>query len=295
MGLFSRHKPKINTRTNQKDSFSGWLKCQSCEEMIHDQELGKNLYCCPQCDHHYRLTSSDRIAQLVDPETFKELFGDIRPLDRLKFVDTESYKNRLHTAQKKLGLSDAVTVGTAQIKQQKVALGVMDFRFMGGSMGSVVGERLTRLIEYSCKKRLPLIIVSASGGARMQESVFSLMQMAKTSAALARLSEQGIPYFSVLTDPTSGGVTASFATLGDIILAEPNALICFAGPRVIEQTIKEKLPPKAQRSEFLLKHGMIDRIVKRHDLRDTLATLIHYLTNNEREFVKNKSKTRVSP
>ena len=282
MGLFSRKKPKIKVQSTRKDSFSGWLKCADCEELIHAKDLEKNLLCCPKCNHHYRLSGPARIKNLVDEDSFNELFTEIKPVDSLEFVDTEPYTDRLKRAKKKSGLDDAVITGTAHIEGQKIALGVLDFRFMGGSMGSVVGEKLTLLIEHALSHHLPLVIVSASGGARMQESVLSLMQMAKTSAALARLDDAGLPFISILTNPPSGGVTASYAALGDVIIAEPGALICFAGPRVIEQTIKEKLPPGAQRSEFLLEHGMIDLIVKRHNLRGTLARIVGYLTGNER-------------
>ncbi len=282
MGLFSRSKPKIKVQSTRKDSFSGWLKCTDCQELIHAKELEKNLSCCPKCDYHYRLAAPARITNLVDTNTFKELFEKVRPVDALKFEDTEPYTDRLKKAKKKSGLSDAIITGSAEIEGLAVALAVLDFRFMGGSMGSVVGERLTRIIEYALVHEVPLIIVSASGGARMQESVLSLMQMAKTSAALAKLHEAKVPFISVLTNPTSGGVTASFAALGDIIVAEPKALICFAGPRVIEQTIKQKLPEGAQKSEFLLEHGMIDCIIRRHDLRQKLGQLLEYLTGNGR-------------
>lgn len=277
MGLFSRDKPKIKIQTTKRDSFSGWLKCTHCHELIHTNELEQNLHCCPKCDAHYRLPTLERIHHLSDPDTFQPLFEDLEPTDALHFVDTESYKNRLLSAKAKASSSEAVVVGTSLLENRQIALGVMDFNFMGGSMGSVVGERLTRLIEHALSERLPLIIVSTSGGARMQESIFSLMQMAKTAAALSKLHEAGIPYISVLTNPTTGGVTASFASLGDLIFAEPNALICFAGPRVIEQTIGQQLPPGAQKSEFLLDHGMIDAIVKRHDLRKKLAEALFLL------------------
>lgn len=277
MGLFSRDKPKIKIQTAKKDGFSGWLKCTHCNELIHTNELEQNQNCCPKCDYHYRLSTDERIKSLSDPNTFEPLFNNLQPVDTLKFVDTEPYPNRLTLAQEKSGSNEAVIVGTCLLEKQKIALGVMDFNFMGGSMGSVVGERLTRLIEYAMQERLPVVIVSTSGGARMQESILSLMQMAKTSAALAKLHEAGIPYLSVLTNPTTGGVTASFASLGDIIIAEPNALICFAGPRVIEQTIGQQLPPGAQKSEFLLKHGMIDCIVNRHELKQRLAEFIDFL------------------
>jgi acetyl-CoA carboxylase carboxyl transferase subunit beta len=283
MGLFSRKKPNIKVQTSKKDSFSGWLKCTHCTELIHANELERNSNCCPKCDYHYRLSTKERINSLADADSFKEKFNNLKPVDPLEFVDTEPYTKRLQNAQEKSGSDEAVTVGTCTLNQFPIALGVLDFNFMGGSMGSVVGERLTRLMEYALDERLPLIIVSTSGGARMQESILSLMQMAKTSAALARLHEARIPYISVLTNPTTGGVTASFASLGDIIIAEPNALICFAGPRVIEQTIGHQLPPGAQKSEFLLDHGMIDCIVSRHELKGKLAEFLDYFKGNESE------------
>lgn len=278
MGLFSRDKPKIKIQTAKKDGYSGWLKCTHCSELIHVNELEKNFNCCPKCDYHYRLSVDERLKTLTDENSFQELFNQLEPMDVLNFVDTESYKKRIENAQEKSGHPEAVIVGSCKIDGQPVCLGILDFNFMAGSMGAVVGEKLTRLIEYSLQHRLPLIIVSTSGGARMQESIFSLMQMAKTSAALAKLHENKIPFISILTNPTTGGVTASFASLGDIILAEPNALICFAGPRVIEQTIGRQLPPGAQKSEFLLEHGMIDCIVNRKELKAKLASLLGYLT-----------------
>lgn len=283
MGLFSRNKPKIKIQTTKKDGFSGWIKCSGCSELIHANELAQNLNCCPKCQYHYRLSLNQRLDLLVDEGTFQELFTEIRPVDSLGFVDTEKYAKRLEEASRKTGRHDAVCTGVGLLEGHRIALGVLDFSYMGGSMGSVVGERLTRLIELATKERLPLVIVSASGGARMQESILSLMQMAKTSAALAKLHEQGLPYFSVLTNPTTGGVTASFATLGDIILAEPDALIAFAGPRVVEQTIGQKLPPRAQKSEFLLEKGMLDCIVKRSELKARLAFFISFFTGNKRE------------
>lgn len=277
MRLFSRNKPKIKIQTTKKDGFSGWLKCTHCDELIHANELEQNSNCCPKCDYHYRLSADERIKNLADPDTFKELYDDLESVDPLNFVDTESYAKRLINAKEKSGRNEGVIVGHCEIQNQKAALAVMDFNFMAGSMGSVVGERLTLIIEYALEHKLPLVIVSTSGGARMQESILSLMQMAKTSAALAKLHEAGVPYISVLTNPTTGGVTASFASLGDIIIAEPEALICFAGPRVIEQTIGQQLPPGAQKSEFLLQHGMIDCIVKRHELKSKLGDLISFL------------------
>lgn len=293
MGLFSRNKPKIKIQTTKKDGFSGWIKCSGCNELIHANELGQNLNCCPKCRYHYRLGLKQRIQQLADSATFEELFTNIKPVDALDFVDTESYKKRIEEATKKTGRDEAVCVGTCQIEGKAVALGILDFSYMGGSMGSVVGERLTLLIELALEHHLPLIIVSASGGARMQESILSLMQMAKTSAALAKLHEKGIPYLSVLTNPTTGGVTASFATLGDIIIAEPDALIAFAGPRVVEQTIGQKLPPRAQKSEFLLEKGMVDCIVQRSDLKARLAFFVEFLSGNERSFDKDELAKKI--
>lgn len=283
MGLFSRDKPKIKIQTTKKDGFSGWLKCTHCNELIHTNELEQNSNCCPKCDYHYRLAVDDRIKSLSDPDTFVPLFTNLQPVDTLKFVDTEPYPNRIKSAQNKAESNEAVVVGTCLLNKTPIALGVFDFNFMGGSMGSVVGERLTRLMELALQEKIPLIIVSTSGGARMQESVLSLMQMAKTSAALAKLHEAGVPFISVLTNPTTGGVTASFASLGDIIVAEPNALICFAGPRVIEQTIGQQLPPGAQKSEFLLKHGMIDCIVNRHEMKQRLGEFVEFLKGNALE------------
>ena len=284
MGLFSRQKPKIKVQMTKKDGFSGWVKCSHCNDMIHANELHQNLHCCPKCNYHYRLSGTQRVALLADAGTFEELFTEFKPIDPLEFVDTEEYKKRIVTAQKNSGRDEGAIVGRCKINGRDVALGILDFSFMAGSMGSVVGERLTSIIEYGLEKQLPVVIVSASGGARMQESILSLMQMAKTSAALAKLHEKKLPYISILTNPTSGGVTASFASLGDIIIAEPDALVCFAGPRVVEQVIKQKLPPGAQKSEFLLDKGMIDCIVNRHELKDKLSVFLNFLMDNSREF-----------
>lgn len=297
MGLFSRSKPKIKVQTTKKDGFSGWVKCTHCGEMIHANELQENESCCPKCDYHYRLTAIQRIALLADHETFQEMFTDLKPVDSLDFVDTEPYLERIDRAESKSGRDEAALVGTCELCGYEVALGVLDFSYMGGSMGSVVGERLTRLIEHATENKLPLIIVSASGGARMQESIFSLMQMAKTSAALARHAEAQLLYISVLTNPTTGGVTASFASLGDVIIAEPDALIGFAGPRVVEQTIGHKLPEGAQRSEFLLEKGMIDCIATRADLKEKIAQFITFLTDNKKKVdssVRNKVEELLS-
>lgn len=277
MGLFSKNKPKIKVQTSKKDGFSGWLKCTHCNEIIHTNELERNSNCCPKCDYHYRLSADERIKSLADADTFVELNTHFQSIDHLKFVDTEPYSDRLKNAKEKSGHEDAILTGTCLINGIPVALSVMDFNFMGGSMGSVVGEKLTLLIEHALQNKMPLVVVSTSGGARMQESILSLMQMAKTSAALGRLHDAKIPYISILTNPTTGGVTASFASLGDVIIAEPNALICFAGPRVIEQTIGHKLPEGAQQSEFLKDHGMVDCIVKRHELKARLAEILFFL------------------
>lgn len=284
MSLFKRSKPKIKVQTSKQDGYSGWVKCTHCNEMIHANQLQENKHCCPKCDYHYRLTGLQRIQLLVDKDSFIEMYTQFKSTDALNFVDTESYAARLEKAKKSTGREEAAIVGRCEINQIVVALCVLDFSFMAGSMGSVVGERLTSMIEYAIEHSLPVVIISASGGARMQESVLSLMQMAKTSAALAKLSEKGLPYISVLTNPTTGGVTASFASLGDIIVAEPDALIGFAGPRVVEQTMGQKLPPKAQKSEFLVEKGMVDCIVNRHQLKDKLSGLLSFLIDNKRSY-----------
>jgi acetyl-CoA carboxylase carboxyl transferase subunit beta len=284
MGLFSRNKPKIKVQTTKKEGYSGWVKCAECHELIHAQELERNCHCCPKCDHHYRLTGMQRIQLLADEGTFQEMFTEFKPTDPLGFTDTEAYPDRLTRATTSSGRDEAAVVGTCELGGMTIALGILDFSFMAGSMGSVVGERITSIIEYATSHNLPVILISASGGARMQESALSLMQMAKTAAALAKHHEKNLPYISILTNPTLGGITASFASLGDIILAEPDALIGFAGPRVVEQTIGQKLPPKAQKAEFLVEKGMVDMIVTRHILKDKLISLLNLLTGNERVF-----------
>ncbi|MES2198768.1 MAG: acetyl-CoA carboxylase, carboxyltransferase subunit beta [Chlamydiota bacterium] len=286
MGLFSRNKPKIKVQTTKKDGYSGWVKCTHCHEMIHANELQQNLHCCPKCNYHYRLSATQRIETLADKDTFVEKFTEFKASDPLNFTDTEAYKDRVVKAQASSGRDEAALVGVCKINGTETAVGILDFSFMAGSMGSVVGERLTNIIEFAILEKLPLVIVSSSGGARMQESIFSLMQMAKTSAALAKLHEAKLPYISILTNPTSGGVTASFASLGDVIIAEPNALICFAGPRVVEQVIKQKLPPGAQKSEFLLEKGLIDCIVNRFELKDKISVFLSFFTGNERSFTQ---------
>lgn len=253
-----------------------WVKCNNCREIIYRKELERNAKVCPKCDYHFPISVEERIAMVVDEGSFNELDSSLAPLDPLHFKDSARYKDRLKANQEKTGQLDALMIGEGKINQRTVILGVLNFGFMAGSMGSVVGEKLTRSIERAKEKRLPLILFSASGGARMQEGILSLMQMAKTSAAIARLQEEKVPYLSILTDPTFGGVTASFAMLGDIIIAEPKSLIGFAGPRVIEKTIKQQLPEGFQRAEFLLEHGMIDMIVERKHLRETLIRVLSF-------------------
>ena len=248
-----------------------WVKCDNCKEIIYKEDFHKNLSVCPNCGKHFRLSARRRIKQIADEGTFKEIGKDILTSDPLQF---EGYIKKVELLKEKTKIEEAVKCGTCEIEGQKAVLGVMDGNFLMGSMGSAVGERITLAIETAIKKKLPLIMFCVSGGARMQEGIVSLMQMAKTSSAIAKLNEEGLLYISVFTDPTTGGVTASFASLGDIILAEPKALIGFAGPRVIEQTIKQKLPDGFQRSEFLLEHGFIDKIVERKDMKETLAKLI---------------------
>jgi len=253
-----------------------WIKCDSCKEIAYRAEVERAGKVCPKCHYAFRISARERIAQLIDPGSFEEREEGVLPADPLGFRDTKRYRDRVKVARDKTGASEAVVCGMARIGGLPTVLCVFEFGFMGGSMGSVVGERLTRSIELATVKALPVIIVSASGGARMQEGILSLMQMAKTSAALARLGLAGLPFLSVLTDPTTGGVSASFAMLGDAILAEPRALIGFAGPRVIAETIRQPLPEGFQRSEFLLEHGQIDLIVERRDLRDTLRRLLTF-------------------
>ena len=248
-----------------------WVKCDKCKEILYKEDVHKNFSVCPNCGKHFRLSARRRIKQIADEGTFEEIGADILTKNPLNF---DGYMKKITSLKEKTKIEEAVKCGTCEINGEKIVLAVMDGNFMMGSMGSAVGERITLAIETSIEKRLPLIIFCVSGGARMQEGIVSLMQMAKTSSALAKHNEAGLLYISVLTDPTTGGVTASFASLGDIILAEPDALIGFAGPRVIEQTIKQKLPDGFQRSEFLLEHGFIDKIVERKDMKDTLYNLL---------------------
>jgi acetyl-CoA carboxylase carboxyl transferase subunit beta len=256
-----------------------WIKCDSCKEIMARAEVERAGRVCPKCHYPFRITSRERIGLLVDAGTFEEYQTGLTSVDPLGFKDTKRYRDRVRAARQKTTMEEAVVTGVARLGGHPVVLCVFEFGFLGGSMGSVVGEKLTRAIELAIDKHVPVIIVPASGGARMQEGILSLMQMAKTSAALARLGEAGLPYLSVLTDPTTGGVTASFAMLGDVILAEPRALIGFAGPRVIAETIRQPLPEGFQRSEFLLEHGQIDLIVERRELKDTLRRLLTFFAD----------------
>src|SRR3989440_4298104 len=259
------------------------VKCLKCKEILYGRDWKKNLKVCVRCSYHFKMTAQERIELLVDPDSFVEMDADIISGDPLHFVsEAQSYEAKLTEERKNAGLNEAVVIGHATIENKPLALAIMDFRFIGGSMSSAVGEKITRAIEYGIEHQRPVLIASASGGARMQEGLYSLMQLAKTSAALAKLGEAQLPYFSLLTDPTTGGVTASFAMLGDVILAEPGALICFAGPRVIEGSMHMKLPEGSVTSEFVLQHGMIDAVVHRRELRHTLAKLLRLYTGVDR-------------
>lgn len=251
-----------------------WVKCVHCEAQLTKKELEENMMVCPLCEYHFRINAKNRIAQLFDENSFQELNKNILPTDPLEFVDSVAYKDRLEQAHKKTNLDEAVITGIGTINGHKVAVAIMDFDFMGGSMGSVVGEKVTRIIEEGIKQKLPVIAITSSGGARMQESALSLMQMAKTSCALARLDEAGLLYINVLTEPTFGGITASFGTLGDIIIAEQGARIGFVGRRVIEQTIRQSLPSDFQTAEYLMKYGQVDMVFKRSELRENLSKIL---------------------
>jgi acetyl-CoA carboxylase carboxyl transferase subunit beta len=266
---------RITTERKKKTVPEGiWQKCGSCGAQLYKAELERNLMVCPKCGHHMRVSARERLDMFLDPESGREIAERLSPNDPLKFRDSKKYRDRLVAAQKATGEKDALIAMTGKLKGLPVVVCAFEFAFMGGSMGSVVGEKFARAARYSKENRIPLINFSASGGARMQEALFSLLQMAKTSAALAQLAEAGVPYISVLTDPTTGGVSASLAMLGDINVGEPGALIGFAGPRVIEQTVRETLPAGFQRSEFLLDHGALDMIIDRREMRDELAALL---------------------
>lgn len=276
MGIFQ--KPALRSQKKKTDMPEGlWEKCPACGEVIHKLALTENQQVCPKCEHHFTQTAAERLQHLLDPGSFTEHDAGMTSVDTLKFKGMATYTDRLKNYQVKTGLNDAVIIGIGKIEGMEVAIAVMDFNFIAATMGSVVGEKLTRIVETATAAKLPVIIISASGGARMYEGVLSLMQMAKTCGALAMHAQEGLPYISILTHPTTGGVSASFATVGDIILAEPKAMVGFAGPRVVRETTHQDLPPGFQTSEFLKEHGLIDLIVHRKKMRGTLADLLKYL------------------
>lgn len=277
MAWFKKPKKPFNAEDRRDLPSDVFVKCDGCGEIVYREKLAQNLHVCPHCGHHVRIGSLEYIRILTDEGSFLETEEALRSADPLEFTDLKAYADRLEAAERKTGRGEAVITGRAEMNGEPIALGVMDFAFIGGSMGSVVGEKIARLGRLALQEERPLILVCASGGARMMEGIYSLMQMAKTSAVLARLHEAGIPFISILTDPTTGGVTASFAMLGDANLAEPGALVGFAGPRVIEETIKQELPEGFQRSEFLLKHGMVDQVVDRRELKETTTRLIRFM------------------
>jgi len=285
MAWFKKEKtpkqPQTDRRLKMPEGL--WVKCAACREMVYKKEVIRHANVCPKCNYHFRIDARERLRMLLDDGRFEEFDNDIAPQDALGFKDVKRYVSRIADYQKRTGLKDAFISAIGSINGRQVVAGVMEFGFMGGSMGSVVGEKVTRCAERAIQERAPLIIVSCSGGARMQEGALSLMQMAKISAALARLDDAGLPFISILTDPTTGGVTASFAMLGDLIMAEPRALIGFAGPRVIEQTIRQKLPAGFQRSEFLIEHGMLDIIVERSRMKEVLASCLDFMRDASAE------------
>ena len=279
MPLFGPKYTKVQVKKKLEIPEGLWTKCEECGEIIYNKTLEENLKVCPKCDHHFSLTAKERVDMLIDSDTFQEFDTNLRAADPLEFKGPKSYKEKLQLDQVATGLSEAAISGDGKLNDKKIALTVTDSRFIMGSMGSVVGEKIARAIERSIEEKIPVIIVSGSGGgARMYEGMFSLMQMAKTSAALAKLHEAGLPFISVLTDPTMAGVMASFASLGDVILAEPRALIGFTGPRVIEQTIRQRLPEGFQRSEFLLEHGQLDKVVHRKELKETISRILEWVS-----------------
>ena len=279
MAWFKRQSGEVDASGEKKVRTEGlWVKCENCRQIIWKKDLEENLNVCPKCDKHFRIDARTRLANLLDNGEYETFSDNLASTDPLNFVDLKPYAERLTKAQEETGLSDAVINARGKLDSRDVIISAMEYNFIGGSMGAVVGEVITRAIEEALHKKQPLIIISASGGARMMEGVVSLMQLAKISAALARLDEARVPYVSVLTDPTTGGVTASFAMLGDLIIAEPGALIGFAGPRVIEQTIRQKLPPGFQRSEFLLEHGMLDAVVHRKEMKAYIARALEFMS-----------------
>jgi acetyl-CoA carboxylase carboxyl transferase subunit beta len=279
MSWFEKIMPsRIKTERRTRSVPEGlWSKCPACDAVLYRAELERNIHVCPKCGHHQRVGARERLLKFLDPGSASELAANIEPDDPLKFRDSKRYRDRLVAAQKSTGEKDALIVMAGTLKGLEVVAAAFEFRFMGGSMGAVVGERFVRAVEHCLEHRMPLVCFTSSGGARMQEALYSLLQMSKTSSALARLAKAGLPFISVLTDPTTGGVSASLAMLGDINIGEPRALIGFAGPRVIQQTVRETLPEGFQRSEFLLEHGAIDMIVDRRDLRDRIASLLRLL------------------
>ncbi|MGH9438440.1 MAG: acetyl-CoA carboxylase, carboxyltransferase subunit beta [Terriglobia bacterium] len=279
MTWFSREKRPLKAAKVKRVQTEGlWTKCAECKQTLWKKDLETNLFCCPKCNHHFRMSARARLAMLFDEGQYAEYDEDLRSTDPLNFKDAKTYLERLKKAEQDTGLKDALVAGEGLIEERRINICAMEFQFIGGSMGAVVGEKITRAIDRCIAGQMPLIVVSCSGGARMMEGVISLVQMAKISAALARLEEARQPYISLLTDPTTGGVTASFAMLGDLNIAEPKALIGFAGPRVIEQTIRQKLPQGFQRAEFLLEHGMLDDIVPRQDLKSYLGRVLGLLS-----------------
>lgn len=278
MEWFKKVRMGLKTQAKRSIPDGVWIKCDKCGDIIFKKELAQNLWVCVKCGYHFRIRSGDYIQLLSDEGSFEEFDTHVLAVDPLKFKDSKKYTDRVKNAMKTTGLTEATRTGIGTIDGRTIVMGLLAFDFLGGSMGSVVGEKIARATERALREQIPLLIVSSSGGARMQEGALSLMQMAKTSARLAQLSEAGIPYISILTHPTTGGVAASFAMLGDIIIAEPGALIGFAGPRVIEQTIGQELPDGFQRSEFLLEHGFIDVITSRKDLKSTISKLLNHLS-----------------
>ena len=280
MAWFKKTRKPIASSTTEKPSRVPeglWIKCPGCAQLIYKKDLEENLSVCPKCAHHFRMSAAERLKALFDGGSYTEHFPNITSVDPLQFTDTKPYRERLQKTIESTGLKDAIIVATGRLDGLDVVIAAMEYAFIGGSMGVVVGEKITRAIELAMERRQPVIVISCSGGARMMEGALSLMQMAKVSAALARLDRARLPFISVLTDPTTGGVTASFAMLGDLNIAEPKALIGFAGPRVIEQTIRQKLPEGFQRSEFLIEHGMLDLVVDRRDMKATLARTLRFL------------------
>jgi len=279
MDWFKRKKEALKPADKKELPDGLWVKCDNCGEIVYKKELEKRLWVCPKCDYHFRIGSREYISILFDRDAFKEFNQNITATDPLKFKDQKKYSDKYKATVKKTGLNEAVVTGLGKIEKHQVVMAIMDFKFLGGSMGSVVGEKISRAIDKAIELKVPMLILSSSGGARMHEGVLSLMQMAKTSAKLARLAQNKIPYISILTNPTTGGTTASYAMLGDVHVAEPNALIGFAGPRVIKQTIGQDLPPGFQRSEFVQEHGFIDTIVHRHELKQHLAKLLDFFAH----------------